>query len=161
MTRLAWISGCAALAMAAFASVNVASADGHFAGAVKARIAYMQLNGFYMSQLAAIAKGDVAYDPAQATGAAKSLLALATMDVSAMWPPGSGNDNEALKGKTRAKPEIWSTYPKVAEKATALTTALEAMVEAAGKDLPSLQVALGDVGAGCGGCHKAFRAERF
>ena len=161
MIRLARISGCAALALAAFASVNVASADGHFAGAVKARIAHMQLNGFFMSQLAAIAKGDADYDPARASGIAKNLLALSTMDGSTMWPPGSGNDNQALKGKTRAKPEIWSTYPKVAEKAAALTVALETMVEAAGKDLPSLQAALGEVGAGCGGCHRPFRAEKF
>ena len=88
-------------------------------GAVKARQAYMQLNGFYMGQLAAVAKGQVPYDAAQATGIANSLLALASMDVGAMWPPGSGNDNPALAGKTRALPEIWTTFPAVVEKADA------------------------------------------
>jgi cytochrome c556 len=163
MTRRGWIAslGALALALAVFAGTGAASAQEDHSGAVKARQAYMQLNGFYMSQLAAIAKGQVAYDAAQASGLANSLLTLATMDVGAMWPAGSGNDNPALAGKTRAKPEIWTTFPAVVEKADALTRALEAMVVAAGTDLASLLGAFGPVGGGCGGCHKPFRAEKF
>ena len=163
MTRCAWISGAAALvlALAVVAGAGSANAQENHEGAVKARIAYMQLNGFYMGQLAAVAKGQVAYDPARAAGIAGGLLALSTMDAGAMWPPGSGNDIPALAGKTRAKPEIWSTFPAVMEKADALTRALEIMVEAAGTDLASLQGAFGAVGAGCSGCHRSFRAERF
>ena len=163
MKRRAWIAGAAALAMAlaVFTGSGMASAQEDHSGAVKARQAYMQLNGFYMGQLAAIAKGQVPYDAALATGVANSLMALATMDVGAMWPPGSGNDNPALAGKTRALPEIWTTFPAVVEKADALSKALEAMVVAAGTDLASLQGAFGAVGAGCGGCHRSFRAEKF
>ena len=163
MKRRAWIAGAAALAMAlaVFTGSGMASAQEDHSGAVKARQAYMQLNGFYMGQLAAVAKGQVPYDAAQATGIANSLLALASMDVGAMWPPGSGNDNPALAGKTRALPEIWTTFPAVVEKADALSKALEAMVVAAGTDLASLQGAFGAVGAGCGGCHRSFRAEKF
>ena len=163
MKRRAWIAGVAALAMAlaVFTGSGVASAQEDHSGAVKARQAYMQLNGFYMGQLAAVAKGQVPYDAAQATGIANSLLALASMDEGAMWPPGSGNDNPALAGKTRALPEIWTTFPAVVEKADALSKALEAMVVAAGTDLASLQGAFGAVGAGCGGCHRSFRAEKF
>ena len=161
MMRRSWIAGVAAvaLALAVFTGSGVASAQEDHSGAVKARMAYMQLNGFYMGQLAAIAKGQVPYDAAQATGIANSMLALATMDVGAMWPAGS--DNQALPGKTRALPEIWTTFPAVVEKGDALTKALEAMVVAAGTDLASLQGAFGAVGAGCGGCHRSFRAERF
>ena len=161
MSGLARMAGAAVLAVAVFAGASVASAQEDHSGAVKARQAYMQLNGFYMGQLAAIAKGQVAYDAAQAAGLARNLLALSTMDAGAMWPPGSGNDNPALAGKTRAKPEIWSTFPAVVEKADALTKALETMVDAAGTDLASLQGAFGAVGAGCGGCHRPFRAEKF
>ena len=78
-----------------------------------------------------------------------------------MWPAGSGNDNAALKGKTRALPEIWSTYPKVAEKSADLTAALEAFVKVAGTDLDSMKGAIGSVGKGCKGCHEDFRAEEF
>jgi cytochrome c556 len=163
MRKRTWIAGAvvAALALAVFAGSSVASAQEDHSGAVKARTAYMQLNGFFMGQLAAVAKGQVPYDAAQATGIAKSLLALSTMDAGTMWPPGSGNDNPALAGKTRAKPELWTTFPAVMEKANALTAALEAMVVAAGTDLASLQGAFGQVGAGCGGCHRSFRAEKF
>ena len=161
MKRRTWIAGAvaAALALAVFAGSGVASAQQDHSGAVKARQAHMQLNGFFMGQLAAIAKGQVPYDAAQATGVVNSLLALNTMDTGAMWPPGS--DNQALPGKTRALPEIWTTFPAVMEKANALTAALEAMVVAAGTDLASLQGAFGAVGAGCGGCHRPFRAEKF
>ena len=161
MRKRIWISGivAAALALAVFTGSGVANAQQDHSGAVKARIAYMQLNGFFMGQLAAVAKGQVPYDAAQATGLAKSLLALSNMDAGAMWPPGS--DNQALPGKTRAKPELWTTFPAVMEKANALNTALEAMVVAAGTDLASLQGAFGAVGAGCGGCHRSFRAENF
>ena len=163
MKRRAWIAGAAALAMAlaVFTGSGMASAQEDHSGAVKARQAYMQLNGFFMGQLAAVAKGQVPYDAAQATGIANSLLALSTMDVGAMWPPGSGNDNPALAGKTRALPEIWTTFPAIVEKADAMTKALETMVQAAGTDLASLQGAFGAVGAGCGGCHRSFRAEKF
>ena len=161
MRKRTWIAGAvaAALALAVFTGSGVANAQQDHSGAVKARIAYMQLNGFFMGQLAAVAKGQVPYDAAQATGVAKSLLALSSMDAGAMWPPGS--DNQALPGKTRAKPELWTTFPAVMEKANALNTALEAMVVAAGTDLASLQGAFGAVGAGCGGCHRSFRAENF
>lgn len=161
--RRAWIAGAAALAMAlaVFSGTDMASAQEDHSGAVKARQAYMQVNGFFMGQLAAIAKGQVPYDAAQATGVANNLLALSRMDAGAMWPPGSGNDNPALAGKTRALPEIWTTFPAIIEKADAMTKALEAMVVAAGTDLASLQGAFGAVGAGCGGCHRSFRAENF
>ena len=161
MKRRAWIAGVAALAMAVavFAGTDMASAQEDHSAAVKARQAHMQLNGFFMGQLAAIAKGQVPYDAAQATGVVNSLLALNTMDVGAMWPPGS--DNQAMPGKTRALPEIWTTFPAIVEKSDALTKALEAMMVAAGTDLASLQGAFGAVGAGCGGCHRSFRAERF
>ena len=161
MRKRTWIVGvaAAALALAVFAGSGVASAQEDHSGAVKARQAHMQLNGFFMGQLAAIAKGQVPYDAAQATGVVNSLLALNTMDVGAMWPPGS--DNQSLPGKTRALPEIWTTFPAIVEKSDALTKALEAMVVAAGTDLASLQGAFGAVGAGCGGCHRSFRAEKF
>ena len=161
MKRRGWIAGAAALAMAlaVFTGSDMASAQEDHSAAVKARQAHMQLNGFFMGQLAAIAKGQMPYDAAQATGVVNSMLALNTMDVGAMWPPGS--DNQALPGKTRALPEIWTTFPAIVEKSDALTKALEAMVVAAGTDLASLQGAFGAVGAGCGGCHRSFRAEKF
>ena len=103
---------------------------------VAARQAVMKLNSFYMGQLGGMAK----------------------LDTSGMWLKGSGNDK--LGNKTRAKPEIWSTYPEVAKKSKALKMALENLVTVAGSGLEGLRGGIGAVGKACGGCHKPFREKK-
>jgi cytochrome c556 len=147
--------GIAALAVVAF-SVTAQAAD--MSKPVAARQAVMKLNGFYMGQLGAMAKGKMEYNAKTAQGAANALLALAKLDTSKMWVPGSGND--MLGDKTRAKPEIWSTYPKVAEKGKDLFTALNGFVKVAGTGVDGLRGGIGAVGKTCGGCHKPFRAKK-
>ena len=137
MKRRAWIAGVAALAMAlaVFTGSGVASAQEDHSGAVKARQAYMQLNGFYMGQLAAVAKGQVPYRRGPGD---RDRQQPARSSPAWTWArcgrQGPANDNPALAGKTRALPEIWTTFPAVVEKADALSKALEAMVVAAGTD---------------------------
>ena len=126
--------------------------------AIKARKSLMQLYKFNLAQLGGMAKGKIAYDSKVAAIAANNLKTLATVDQAAMWP--AGTDNDAMAGETRALPAIWATYPEVEQKAAALTKATEAMAEAAGTDLASLQGAMGALGASCGGCHKKFRAPK-
>ena len=147
--------GIAALAVIAF-SVAAQAAD--MSKPVAARQSVMKLYGFYMGQLGGMAKGKMEYNAKTAQGAANGMLALATLDTSKMWVPGSGND--MLGDKTRAKPEIWSTYPKVAEKGKALVMALTGFVKVAGTGLEGLQGGIGAVGKSCGGCHKPFRAKK-
>jgi len=156
MTKIAWIIGLAAIAMASFADTASADNGEH---AVKARQSYMQLLAFNISQLGAMAKGEMTYDAGAAQAAVDNMLVISKLNAGAMWPMGSGNDNGALK--TRAKPTIWSTYPKIADKGGALTAALENFVKTAGKDLASLQGGIGEVGKACGSCHETFRAEKF
>jgi len=126
--------------------------------AVSARKSVMQLRGFYLGTLGGMAKGKVAYDAKKAAGAANSLAALEQLDGSAMWPPGSGNDK--LGDKTRALPEIWSTWPAIGKNSKAMKAAVANMANMAGKDLASLQGSIGAVGKACGSCHKAFRAKK-
>ena len=125
---------------------------------VAARKAVMVINGFYMGQLGAMAKGKMEYNAKTAQAAADSLLALAKMNTGSMWVPGSGNDK--LGDMTRAKPEIWSTYPDVANKGKDLVMALEAMVKVVGTGVDGLRSSIGAVGKSCGGCHKPFRAKK-
>ncbi len=125
---------------------------------VGARQAVMKLYGFYMGTLGGMAKGQIDYDAKVASGAAKSLHNLATLDSGAMWPAGSGRDK--LGQVTRAKAEIWSTYPEVAKKSQALNAALENMVKVAGSGLDGLRGGIGDVGNACGACHKQFRHKK-
>ncbi len=145
----------------ATAAVAVLAGGAQAAGMEKpvaARKAVMKLNGFYMSQLGGMAKGEMAYDAKVAQGAANGLLALARLDTSGMWLKGSGND--VLGDKTRAKPEIWSTYPEIANKSKALKAALESLVAVAGTGLDGLKGGIGAVGKSCGGCHKLFREKK-
>ncbi len=148
----------AATACALLLTAGVAGADGHLAGAVKARQALMQIYAFNIGQLGAMAKGEVAYDAKTAAVAAANLATAATINQGAMWQQGS--DNGAMGDKTRALPEIWTTYPAIAEKGKALNEAVGALAKVAGTDLAGLRSAIGGVGKACGGCHKQFRAEK-
>lgn len=125
---------------------------------VTARKAAMQLYAFYLGQLGAMAKGEVAYDAMAASEAAASLDALANLDGSKMWPPGS--DNATLGDKTRSLPVIWTTYPAVVERNDAFTAATASMKTAAGQGLGALQGAIGAVGKSCGGCHEDYRQPK-
>ena len=145
----------AKLSTAAVLAVAIATPSIAANPAIKARQALMQLYVFNISQLGAMAKGKVEYDSAAATAAANNLLAAATMNQSAMWPPGT--DNDAMFGETRALPTLWSTFPAVMEKSKGLEEAAANMAAMAGKDLASLQGAMGALGASCAACHKAYR----
>lgn len=127
--------------------------------AIKARQGLMQLYGFSMGILGAMAKEKVPYDAAAASSAASNLLAASSMDQSAMWPAGSHNE-DAANATNRALPAIWDTYPKVAEAGKSFGEAVVALNAAAGGGLDSLKGAMGDVGKGCKGCHDDFRAKR-
>ncbi|MDP6704962.1 MAG: cytochrome c [Alphaproteobacteria bacterium] len=150
--------GTTALLLAALAAPTAAVTAGEFDKPVAARKAVMKLNSFYLGQLGAMAKGKVGYDAGKAQRAADSLLALAKLDASAMWPAGSGND--MLGDGTRAKPEIWGANSDVGAKSKDLETAVEALVKVAGSGLDGLGGAVKAVGKTCGGCHKPYRAEK-
>lgn len=133
-------------------------ADGHskaLEGAVKARQGQMQLYSHNLGILGAMAKGQMDYDSGAAQAAADNLMALSSLDAASMWPQGSDN---SLEG-SRAKPEIWTTFPEIATKAKAMSDAAAAMAAAAGTDLASLQGAMGPLGGACGSCHKAYRSR--
>ena len=145
-----------------FAAATTAYSGGHakLEKPIKARKAAMTLYSFNIGILAAMAKGEAEYDAKAAQAAANDLLAAVSLENGgAMWPQGS--DVEALgKEVTRAKKEIWTTYPAVTEKSKAMKAAAEKMAAAAGGGLDSLKGALGPVGGGCKGCHDDFRAPK-
>ncbi len=151
--------GVAALAVAC-ATVGVASANEAMEKAIKARQGMFQLYAFNLSALGAMAKGEVDYNAEAAQSAANNLHAVASIDGQAMWPEGSDNTG-AMKGKTRAKVEAWTTWPAVGKKQEDLVVATSALKDAAGGGLDSLKGAIGDVGKACKACHEDFRAKDF
>ena len=125
--------------------------------AIGARQAVMKLQSWYAGPLFAMAQGKIEYDADVARSYAANLNTVANVDGGAMWP--QGTDNGAYEGKTDALPEIWSTYPAVADKGKALSDAAAALAEVAGDGLDALRSKIGAVGQACKGCHDDFRAE--
>ncbi|KAJ56756.1 cytochrome C554 [Actibacterium mucosum KCTC 23349] len=150
--------------IAAIASATIAAgtafAGGHNASpeqqAAKARQAQMNLYGYNLGVLGAMAKGEAEFNADIAKGSAANLVALASMNQATYWPAGS--DNASIEG-TRALPAIWEKSDEVFGYANALIEAATAL-EAASGDLDGVRAALGGVGKACGDCHKAFRAPR-
>ena len=126
--------------------------------AIKARKAVMTLQSWYAGPLFQMAKGDMDYDADTAGAYAAALDTMASIKGDMMWPPGT--DNGAYAGKTRALPELWSTWPEAGEKAQALSEASAALSEVAGDGLDALRSKIGAVGKACKGCHDDFRADK-
>jgi cytochrome c556 len=144
----------------AFAAASLPASAGDFDKQIKARQALMQIYAFNLGQLGAMAKGDVAYDADAAKAAAGNLHAAATMKNGAMWPKGSDSSVAGQEKMTRAKAEIWSTYPMIAEKGKAMAEASAQMAAVAGNGADALRGAMGAVGAACKGCHENFRGPK-
>ena len=150
-----WILVAVGLTLALSAS----AADDPNEKAIKSRQSVMSLQSWYAGPLFQMAKGDMEYDAEMAGNYAAHLNIIANLDGGAMWPPGT--DNGAYAGKTRALPEIWSTYPAVGEKDQALKDAAAALAGVAGDGLDALRSNIGAVGKACKGCHDDFRAEKM
>lgn len=149
-----------AAAAAACCFATQASANEAMQKAVKARQGLFQVYAFNIGQLGAMAKGTVEYNAEAAQIAADNLMAAVSINGQAMWPEGSDNTGP-MKGKTRAKPEAWTTWPAISKKQEALVTAVTALQPAAGQGLDALRGKIGDVGQSCKACHDDFRAKDF
>lgn len=150
------IAGVIAAGVIGTTAISDSHADKATMSAIKARQSLMSLQAFNIGLLGGMAKGEVEYNADAATAAATNLAALAKMDQSRMWPPGS--DNAALGDDvTEALPAIWAADSKIGDDAMALVEATAAMQTAAGEGLDALRGAIGPVGKACGGCHENYR----
>lgn len=137
------------------ASVAVSHAASSSNKAVAARHAQMQMIGYHIGMLGAVAKGEMAYDSAMVDAAARNLQALAAMDISTTWIPGT--EQGAVDG-SRAKAEIWSDPEGFAAKFADLEKASAAMIGAA--DAAAVGAGLGPMGGSCKSCHEAYRGPK-
>jgi len=142
-----------ALSIATYSSANPAE------DAIEARQGYYQVVKHNMGSLAAMAKGEAPYDAKKAATYAKNLEMLTQLNNESMWI--AGTSNKDMPGKTRALPEIWSTYPAIAEKSDAWKKATAKLAVSAGKGLDALRADIRGVGQSCKGCHDEFRAKDF
>lgn len=147
------LTGLAAIAVACAGAV-VAQENAPFTLEIKARQGIMAYRQVQLGTLGTMAKGEVEYNAEAAQKAADNLFAAVTLDASMLWPPGSDN---SANPASRADPKMWAEGSGIGDKAKAMGEAAAAMQAAAGKDLDSLKVAMGQVADACTGCHKAFR----
>lgn len=119
-----------------------------------ARHGYMLLMANQLVPLGAMAKGEAPYDAAVASKAAASLAALASVDASMLWVPGT---EEGVLEDSSALPGIISNASDRDARFAELKTASAALATAAGTDLDALKAAMGGVGQACGGCHQQYR----
>jgi len=150
----------AAAALGASTFVTFAQEEAPFQNQIEARQSFMHIYRFNLGMLGAMAKGEMAYDAAQASAAANNLLAASKMSNGAMWPEGSDMSTDGLGGVTWAKPDFWANMSTVGEKSRALTEALEAMAAVAGDGLGAVRSNIGAVGDSCSGCHETFRESK-
>ncbi len=119
-----------------------------------ARHGYMLMMAMNLAPLGGMAKGEVPYDAEAATKAANSLVALAGVDNSMLWAPGT--ETGAIDDSSALPEAIANTADRNA-KFDELRTAANDLASAAGKDVEALKGAMGGMGAACGGCHKQYR----
>jgi cytochrome c556 len=138
-------------------SIAIAEEDDPNLQLIEARQGEMELRAFSAGPLFYMVKGKIPYDAEQAAKLANNLKVLLQLDIGAAWAAGTGNDK--YPGKTEAKPEIWSTYPEIAEHGKEYANAVNELAAVAGDGLDALRSKIGGLGDACKGCHDDFREE--
>ncbi len=123
--------------------------------ALKYRQSRMTLIGANMGPMAAMVKGEIPWDQAALEAYAKDLAAVASTNFQRGYIPGSE------KGKTKAKPEIWSNMEDFTSKGNDLAVASAALPAAAAKDKAAFIEQFKKVGGACKSCHDDYRSKDF
>lgn len=124
---------------------------------VKARQEHMKAMGKQVGVFAAMAKGEVAYDPAAAQAAADALVAQVNKDTAALWAPGTSSAD--MPGVSEAKPALWDSPDKVKALGGDLHAQAMNMQAEAGKGKAEMVKALGTLGGTCRACHSDFKLD--
>lgn len=120
------------------------------------RQSYFTLVAMNFGPIGSMVKGEMPWDDAKLKTFAGDLAALANMDVSRAFPPGSD------KGTTRAKPEIWDNKDDFKGKLEDLQQALAALQVAAGSgDKKIIAEATGAAGKACKACHDEYKSKEY
>ncbi|MDF1726993.1 MAG: cytochrome c [Sulfitobacter sp.] len=142
----------AVIATAGFAASHAAKSSD---ATVAARHHQMQMVGYHIGLLGAVAKGEMEYSSEMVDAAAKNLANLASMERATLWVEGT---EQGVADMSRAKAEIWSNPDDFAAKFMALEEAANAMVGAA--DAAAVGAGMGPLGGACKDCHETYRGPK-
>lgn len=141
------------LTMAAAALALAASTA--FAGPVEDRQALMKSFGKALGPLAAIAKGENAYDQAVVEENLNALNeGVQKLDVAALFP------EDSMEGETAALPAIWENMDDFTARAEKVKADVAEVVASMPMDQAGVGAALGKIGPNCGGCHEDYRMKK-
>lgn len=148
MTRLI-LAAVIGLATALPAAAQFRNAE----AAIKYRQSVMQVQGFHLGRIFAMANGRMPFD---AKVAAQDAMILETIDKLPFVAFIDGSD----KGDTKAKPEIWKERAKFDAAALKMQEDVVKLNAAAQTgSLDAIKVAVGAVGQSCKACHDDFQAK--
>lgn len=153
MKKIALLASAAALTLG---TALLAGGHSDENPAVVARQAHMQLYQHNLVILGGMAQGQIEYDAESAMTAAKNLVTLNNVDQRSYWMPGT--DSESVEG-SRTLPALWENFDRAMVITGEFEAAVNAMGDAAGTDLASLQAAMGPLGGACSACHREFRVR--
>ena len=136
--------GLVMLAGAALAHSGVKNAE------VKARMGLMGEIKEATAVLGEMAKGQRAFDAAQAAAAREVLIDRAGRI-------GAAFEAEETDPKSEARPEIWSDWPGFTAKADAMAAAADALQVGS---LAEVRAGMSGLAESCGGCHKLYRIDK-
>jgi len=154
------VIGAVALSSALFLVPTMAisqSAPDKLDKAIATRQGFMKLVVWEAGPLFGMAKGAMAYNADTAKTHAANLKALVQYPVETLFLPGSSSADRP--GKTRSLPEIWKDGAGFTKAFQGWRSAIDGVVDAAGKGQGELAAAVGALGKSCGVCHKPFRAK--
>ena len=103
-----------------------------------------------MGSLGGMAKGSIEFNDTQAQ-AALDLIKNATANIAATF------ETNALSQTSESAPAIWENWPDFVAKSDDLDFALEGWDVTS---LDALRAGMGNVGATCSACHKAYRIKK-
>jgi len=126
--------------------------------AILARQGYMKLVVWEAGPLFGMAKGAMDYNADVAKARAANLKALSQYPVENLFLPGTSNADRP--GKTRSLPALWKDSAGVTKAYEQWRSAVDGVVDAAGKGQKELAAAVGELGKSCGACHKPYRAKK-
>lgn len=119
--------------------------------AAVAREAVMKEIGGAMGKLGGMAKGEIAYDAAEAE-AAKAALVAASAKAPEAFKEAGGED-----ATSEAKAEIWTNWDDFLKKDQALAVAAAAIDVSSAE---AIGASLGTIGGTCKDCHSVYRMKK-
>lgn len=149
MKRLQALAVLAALSVSALAFAQAKPEQ-----QIEYRKAAMTVTARSMGPLSAMAKGDAPFNKEVAVRHAEVIATLSDLPLLA-GAYGPGTDKGASH---KSDPKVWSEPEKFKAAYDKFTVAAKALPVAAG-DLKTLQVALGELGKTCKGCHDDYRMK--